>query len=76
MNVSDDFDQRAALRLALPSYGPNWEAAIEFGIDVSLLEANLKLSVEQRLEQLDQMTRLYEELRPKVPPAAEPATDS
>ena len=74
--MADEFDQRPALRLGFPSYGPHWDAAIAFGIDVSLLEANLALSVEERLQQLDQMTRLYEELRPKELDPAEDATDS
>lgn len=43
----------------LPSYGPAWDAAIEFGIDVTLLEHNLALSPSQRLQQLDEMLRLY-----------------
>ncbi|MFZ5469813.1 MAG: hypothetical protein ACOZIN_10295 [Myxococcota bacterium] len=48
----------------MPSYGPDWDAAIEYGIDVSLLEHNLTLTPTQRLEQLQQMTELYELLRP------------
>jgi hypothetical protein len=43
----------------LPSYGPAWDAAIEFGIDVTLLEHNLALSPSERLLQLDEMLRLY-----------------
>ena len=44
---------------ALPSHGPAWEAAIEFGIDVTLLERNLSLTPTERLQQLDDMLRLY-----------------
>lgn len=47
------------------SYGPDWDAAIAFGIDVSLLERNLALSVEQRIMQLDTMTKLHDLLRPR-----------
>jgi hypothetical protein len=58
-------EQLAALRTTteagrtLPSYGPAWDAAIEFGIDVTLLEHNLALSLSERLQQLDQMLLLY-----------------
>jgi hypothetical protein len=58
-------DPRDLLRQAFPSYGPDWDAAIEAGVDVSLLEENLRLSPTERLEQLQRMTELYELLRPK-----------
>lgn len=47
----------------LPSHGPAWDAAIEFGIDVTLLEHNLALTPTQRLQQLDEMLRLYASVR-------------
>ena len=49
---------------ALPSPGPRWDAAIEYGIDVTLLERNLQLSVTERLLQLDDMLETYFALRP------------
>ena len=58
-------DPRELLRQAFASYGPEWAAAIEAGVDVSLLVENLRLSPTERLEQLQRMTELYEELRPK-----------
>jgi hypothetical protein len=58
-------DMREMLRQAYPSYGPDWDAAIEAGVDVSLLEENLQLTPTERLEQLQRMTELYEALRPK-----------
>jgi hypothetical protein len=58
-------DHRDLLRQAFPSYGPEWDAAIEAGADVSLLEENLRLSPTERLEQLQRMTELYELLRPR-----------
>lgn len=58
-------DPRDLLRQAFPSYGPDWDAAIETGVDVSLLEENLQLTPTERLEQLQRMTELYELLRPK-----------
>lgn len=60
LGVDTSFDQRAMLKGAYPSYGPDWDAAIEWGVDVSLLERNLRLSVEERLLQLHDMTRLRE----------------
>jgi hypothetical protein len=67
-------DPRDLLRQAFPSYGPDWDAAIEAGVDVSLLEENLRLTPTERLEQLQRMTELYEALRPKKSPDA--ATDT
>jgi hypothetical protein len=37
---------------------PDWQAAIEMGIDVFLLEANLALSPAERVRQLDDMLAL------------------
>lgn len=36
-----------------------WQTAIDFGIDVSLLDENLRLTPHERLEQLVAMQRLY-----------------
>ncbi|WP_253979211.1 hypothetical protein [Pyxidicoccus xibeiensis] len=58
-------DMREMLRQAYPSHGPDWDAAIEAGVDVSLLEENLQLTPTERIEQLQRMTELYEALRPK-----------
>jgi hypothetical protein len=52
---------------AAPSHGPDWDAAIAFGIDVTLLERNLALTVEERLEQLRTMDELFQLLRPAGP---------
>ena len=67
-------DPRELLRQAFPSYGPDWDAAIDAGVDVSLLVENLRLTVTERLEQLQRMTELYESLRPKQ--ADDDAADS
>ena len=48
----------------LPSYGPAWDAAIEYGIDVTLLDRNLSLTPTERLLQLDDMLATYQALRP------------
>ena len=47
-------------RAAFPSYGPDWDKAIEMGIDVSQLEYNLSLTPTQRLEQHEEMARTFE----------------
>lgn len=41
------------LRAAFPSYGPDWDAAIEHGVDVSLILENLALTPTERLAQLE-----------------------
>lgn len=40
-----------------------WQAAIDYGIDVSLLEENLKLTPDERLTQLVAMQRFYDAVR-------------
>lgn len=52
-----------ALKSAFPSYGPGWAAAIDFGIDVSLLDENLRLTPTERLLQLQRMTEFFEATR-------------
>lgn len=59
-----EFDLRTALLEAYGHWGPEWVNAIEYGVDVSLLEHNLKLTVEERLLQLQEMSNLYSMLRP------------
>lgn len=43
--------------------GPAWQAAIEYGIDVTLLERNLALSPTDRMRQHDEALRLNFETR-------------
>lgn len=43
------------------SYGPDWDAALAFGIDGALLEENLAMTPQQRLEALMDLIRLAEE---------------
>lgn len=40
-----------------------WQTAIDFGIDVSLLDENLRLTPHERLEQLVAMQRLYDAIQ-------------
>ena len=43
--------------------GPAWQAALDYGIDVTLLERNLALSPTDRMNQHDEALRLYFEIR-------------
>jgi hypothetical protein len=45
------------LKHAFPSRGPDWDRAVEMGIDVSLLLENLALTPTQRIAQLEQLLR-------------------
>lgn len=60
--MNDGLDPREWQR-EQPGYGPAWAAAIELGIDVALLEANLLLTPQERFDQLVQLQRLDDELR-------------
>ena len=57
------------LRAAFPSYGPDWDRAVDLGIDVSLLLENLKLTPEQRLAQLEDLINETDALLAAVKPA-------
>ena len=50
-------------RRSLPDYGPDWQAAIDYGIDVSLLLENLSLTPAQRLARLQQVVEFHALLR-------------
>ena len=50
-----------------PSYGPAWDAAVAAGVDVAVIEENLRLTPAERLAELDRMSRLHEALRPAPP---------
>ena len=51
VRVDAPIDLRPVFREHWPSYGPDWDRAIELGIDVAQLERNLSLTPEQRLLQ-------------------------
>ncbi len=53
----DDLDKRKWMRLQ-PSYGPDWDAAIEFGIDISVIEHSLSLTFDERFRESLAMTKL------------------
>jgi hypothetical protein len=46
-----------------PDAGPAWRAAMEAGIDMSLIEASLKLTPEQRLAELQQVVNFLLEIQ-------------
>ncbi|MBI3183517.1 MAG: hypothetical protein HYZ28_15375 [Myxococcales bacterium] len=54
------------LKAGFPSCGPDWDAAVEAGIDVSLLLEALALSPTERLERLQAKLELAEEIRRSV----------
>lgn len=56
-------DPRQWMRAAFPSYGPDWDAAIEYGVDVSLLEENLRRTPAERLDALQDALDFVQELR-------------
>lgn len=69
----DDLDKRKWMRTQR-SYGPDWDAAIEYGIDVSVLERNLSLTFEERLMEFEAQLRLIEALQPEGKPRGAPST--
>lgn len=54
---------------SLRSSGASWEAAIESGIDVTLLLGNLRLSPRERLEQAEEHQRFADALQQRIVPA-------
>jgi hypothetical protein len=65
-SVEDDRDQGFPAEWArshLPSYGPDWDRAIDFGIDVTLLLENLELTPAERLRRLQQVSDFHALLR-------------
>jgi len=46
-----------------------WQAAIDFGIDVTLLEANLQRTPAERLRELTAMNRFHAEVQARTVPA-------
>lgn len=54
---------------SLPSRGPAWRLALEFGIDVAQLEATQRLSVTERIDQMVSHVRFIDDLRSRnLPP--------
>lgn len=58
---------RDELKAAFPSLGRGWDAAIDAGIDVSLLLENLDMSPTARLQLLESLLTESQALRASVP---------
>lgn len=54
--LDDDLDRRAWMR-AQPGAGPDWAAAIDFGIDVTLIENSLSRTMAERFLESVKMTK-------------------
>lgn len=61
--MDDPVDLRPVFRERWPSYGPDWDRAIELGIDVAELERNLSLTPEERLRRFQSRRRAFAFLR-------------
>ena len=46
-----------------PGHGPAWQAAQDYGFDMSLVEANLALTHQQRIRQHTRALRMAQELK-------------
>lgn len=55
---------------ALPSYGPEWDAAIKAGVDVTMIERNLQLSPAERLTQMEAANHFVAEVQLRTVPYA------
>lgn len=62
-------DTPTAAARSFPSHGPEWDAAIELGVDVAMILHNLELSPHQRLEQAARHQRFIHDVQQRtVPP--------
>ena len=53
---------------SMPSYGAGWDAAIEEGIDVALLESNLRLTPAERIQALVESNRWVDRMQARSVP--------
>jgi len=51
------------LKAAFPSYGPDWDAAVDLGVDVSILLENLSLTPTERLARLEALVNETDALK-------------
>ena len=56
-------DRRELLRRYFGGYGPDWDAAIEAGVDVSILDENIRKTMEERLYELQRVLDMLHALR-------------
>lgn len=68
--MSAPIDRREVFRTAWPSYGPDWDAAVEAGVDMFQLERNLRLSPGERVAQHQDALEFAEMLRASMRDAA------
>ena len=61
MERCDEIDRREWLRRQ-ESHGPAWDAAIEYGIDVSLIEENLGRTYAERFRESVRLTAFAAQL--------------
>ena len=55
---------------SLPSYGPDWDAAIAAGVDVTMVEQNLRLPPAERLVQMEEAVCFVLEVQSMTVPEA------
>ncbi len=60
----DALDRSAWMRQALPDFGPDWQAAIEMGVDVVELDRRLRWTPDGRVRALCAMQVMCTGLRP------------
>jgi len=53
---------------SLPSYGAGWDAAIGLGIDVTLIEANLRTPPAERIRSLVETNRWVDRMQARAMP--------
>jgi hypothetical protein len=58
-----DFGTPAEAARSLPSHGPDWDAALELGVDVMMILRNLELSPRERLEQAARHQRFISDVQ-------------
>jgi hypothetical protein len=54
---------------SLPSYGADWDSAIELGVDVTLILRNLELTPHERLRQAAQHQHFIDAVQRRTVPA-------
>jgi hypothetical protein len=54
----------------LPSYGPDWDAAIAAGVDVTMIEQNLQLTPAERVRQMEEAVGFVFEVQTRTIPEA------
>ena len=61
--MNESGEKQELLRRAYGDCGPEWERAIAYGIDVSVLPERLRMTPEERLLELDQTAAFVSEIR-------------